>query len=84
MLVQQAHNRFDLGSWVVAVEGVAGKFVGREGGVGVGKGLSETSLAARGGGSLRGGLVVTFSQARSAEKMFSGYIALREPIVIHT
>jgi len=44
MLVQQAHNRFDLGSWVVAVEGVAGKFVGREGGVGVGKGLSETSL----------------------------------------
>ena len=50
MLVQQAHNRFDLGSWVVAVEGVAGKFVGREGGGGVGKGLSETSLAARGGG----------------------------------
>ena len=42
--MQQAHNRFDLGSWVVAVEGVAGKFVGREGGVGVGKGLSETSL----------------------------------------
>ena len=49
MLVQQAHNRFDLGSWVVAVELVAGKFVGREGGVGVGKGLSETSLC-RGGG----------------------------------
>jgi len=36
MLVQQAHNRFDLGSWVVAVEGVAGKFVGREGGGGQG------------------------------------------------
>ena len=60
MLVQQAHNRFDLGSWVVAVEGVAGKFVGREGGGGVGKGLSETSLAVVWWWSLRGGLVVTF------------------------
>ena len=60
MLVQQAHNRFDLGSWVVAVEGVAGKFVGREGGGGVGKGLSETSLSVVWWWSLRGGLVVTF------------------------
>ena len=61
MLVQQAHNRLDLGSWVVAVELVAGKFVGREGGVGVGKGLSETSLVSPWWwSSLRGGLVVTF------------------------
>ena len=70
MLVQQAHNRFDLGSWVVAVEGVAGKFVGREGGGGVGKGLSETSLAARGGGSLRGGWSSHFHRPDPPRKCF--------------